>query len=60
MDKRIAWIWSILEVMFGQRARRSFDNVPGKALQIIPIPLSLMLDLKANFNIRNAIMIKKS
>lgn len=38
-------IWYLLEVMLGQRASRSFNSVSGKTLQIIPRPLSLMLDL---------------
>jgi hypothetical protein len=32
--------------MLGQRARRSLESVSGNTLQIIPMPLSLMLDLK--------------
>lgn len=41
----------LLDVMFGQRARRSLDRVSGYTLHIIPMPLSLMLDLVQGENV---------
>ena len=44
----ISWTWRLLEVILGQRARRNLESVSGNTLQIIPIPLSLILDLSSD------------
>lgn len=38
--------------MLGQRATRSLERVSGNTLQIIPMPLSLILDLKPKWSIQ--------